>query len=69
MMFSTSQNHQKHELFGDQNLECFLLFPTKIDRKRCLVAEITKRPNVRFWSPLSVLYLERVTETMVLSQT
>ena len=38
MMFSTSQNHQKHELFGDQNLECFLLFPTKIDRKRCLVA-------------------------------
>ena len=38
MMFSTSQNHQKHELFGDQNLECFLLFSTKIDRKRCLVA-------------------------------
>ena len=30
--------------------------------------KITKRPNVRFWSPLSVLYLERVTDTMVLSQ-
>ena len=30
--------------------------------------KITKRPNIRFWSPLSVLYLERVTDTMVLSQ-
>ena len=30
--------------------------------------KITKRPNARFWSPLSVLYLERVIETMVLSQ-
>ena len=30
--------------------------------------KITKRPNVRFWSLLSVLYLERVIETMVLSQ-